>query len=215
MGTHEELITALKFDENFKDMMRDYYSYGFKNLTFSEKSSRQTLLADWKRINNILVDYMKWSDDMEKAESVYRTQATLDMSENPFHRFFRFCKFNHSDPMVFFNIIFALSHKIEINEVENLSNNQCFDINLLYEAQKRSYYQYINFIKENQEYNVCMEMDSSKKKYFLKASNGEQLAISKKDIGFVNTLFRYWKFINEHSDIHIEYKVKEKKEHFK
>lgn len=72
MGTHEELITALKFDENFKDMMRDYYSYGFKNLTFSEKSSRQTLLADWKRINNILVDYMKWSDDMEKAESVYR-----------------------------------------------------------------------------------------------------------------------------------------------
>lgn len=214
MGTHEELITALKFDESFKDMMRDYYSYGFKNLTFSEKSSRQTLLADWKRINNILVDYMKWSDDMEKAESVYRTQAALDMSENPFHRFFRFCKFNHSDPMVFFNIIFALSHKIEINEVENLSNNQCFDINLLYEAQKRSYYQYINFIKENQEYNVCMEMDSSKKKYFLKASNGEQLAISKKDIGFVNTLFRYWKFINEHSDIHIEYKVKEKKRTF-
>ena len=66
MGTHEELITALKFDESFKDMMRDYYSYGFKNLTFSEKSSRQTLLADWKRINNILVDYMKWSDDRKR-----------------------------------------------------------------------------------------------------------------------------------------------------
>lgn len=38
MATHEELITALKFDQSFKDMLRDYYSYGFKNL---EKDDRE------------------------------------------------------------------------------------------------------------------------------------------------------------------------------
>ncbi|MGO4948504.1 hypothetical protein ACTQ50_19480 [Blautia sp. Sow4_E7] len=73
MATHEELITALKFDQSFKDMLRDYYSYGFKNLEKDDREN-QTLLADWKRLNNILMDYMEWSEDDTKDQHMYMTQ---------------------------------------------------------------------------------------------------------------------------------------------
>lgn len=37
MATHEELMTSLKFGESFRNALRDYYSYGFKNLEIMKK----------------------------------------------------------------------------------------------------------------------------------------------------------------------------------
>lgn len=50
------------------------------------------------------------------------------MPENPFHRVFQFCKFNHKDPQVFFNIVFALSKDISLIEEDDLSNNKIWDM---------------------------------------------------------------------------------------
>lgn len=37
MATHEELMTSLKFGESFRNALRDYYSYGFKNSEIMRK----------------------------------------------------------------------------------------------------------------------------------------------------------------------------------
>ena len=211
MATHEELITALKFDGSFKDMVRDYYSYGFKKLEKEDKEN-QTLLADWKRLNNILMDYMEWSETDDKKQHMYMTQNSLTMPENPFHRVFRFCKFTHNDPQVFFNVIFALSKDVGIIEDENISQWQIFNINLESEVKNRNNYQYLLFIKENQNHGIRLEEIGPKGKYALKTESGKALNIPKKDVGFVKKIWGYWEFVNKHSDVSIEGQAAGKKE---
>ena len=63
MSTHRELITALKFDESFRNALRDYYSYGFQGRSSCEAKSLGTRAADWERLNGILKDYLEWSTD--------------------------------------------------------------------------------------------------------------------------------------------------------
>lgn len=53
MATHLEYITNQKFNSSFKNMLRDYYTYGFKDR--SEYSvSRGTYDSDRKRLNDFL-----------------------------------------------------------------------------------------------------------------------------------------------------------------
>lgn len=61
VATHLEYITNQKFNSSFKNMLRDYYTYGFKDR--SEYSvSRGTYDSDRKRLNDFLNDYMEWSE---------------------------------------------------------------------------------------------------------------------------------------------------------
>ncbi|KIR01330.1 hypothetical protein P261_00144 [Lachnospiraceae bacterium TWA4] len=120
MATHKELMTPLKFDESFRNALRNYYSYGFKNLQDQESKSNKTLEDDWNRLNSILSGYMKWST--KKNKNRYASLDSLAMDENPFHRLYRFCKFNHNDPMIFFNILFVLSKDINV-----LGDDKAFD----------------------------------------------------------------------------------------
>ena len=101
------------------------------------------------------------------------------MPENPFHRVFQFCKFNHKDPQVFFNIVFALSKDISLIEEDDLSNNKIWDMYLEEEVQKRSRYQYVCFIKENQKYNVRLEEKAkgNKNKGKMQRNRGETASL--------------------------------------
>ncbi|MDO4345170.1 MAG: WYL domain-containing protein [Eubacteriales bacterium] len=125
MATHKELIKAHKFDEKFKNSLRDYYSYGFKSSArLTRDRSEQTLLEDWDRLNNILQDYVEWSDKSERREVMYATQESQSMRVNPFHRVYRFCIYPETYPAYFFHTVAALSPCISLREgVESLSKS--------------------------------------------------------------------------------------------
>ena len=114
MASHEELIKAGSFDDKFKNALRDYYTYGFKTYddlqSKNEKGklepSTSTINADWVRLNNILFDYFEWSVD--KNQVFFMSTDSQFMSINPFHRIYRFCRYNERDPKTFFNTIFAV-----------------------------------------------------------------------------------------------------------
>lgn len=120
MASHEELIKAGSFDDKFKNALRDYYTYGFK--TYNDLQSKNekgklepstsTINTDWVRLNNILFDYFEWSVD--KNQVFFMSTDSQSMSINPFHRIYRFCRYNERDPKTFFNTIFALSPNVSL-----------------------------------------------------------------------------------------------------
>lgn len=123
MANHEELIRSGSFDTKFKNALRDYYSYGFMSFgelgkTLSKDgekaASATTMNEDWTRLNNILGDYFKWSAD--KSTSLFASTDSRLLYENPFHRIYRFCRYNSNDPIAFFSIVFALSEKVSLKD---------------------------------------------------------------------------------------------------
>lgn len=61
MATHLEYITDQKFNSSFRNMLRDYYTYGFKDRA-DFAGSLGTYNNDRKRLNDFLGDYMEWSE---------------------------------------------------------------------------------------------------------------------------------------------------------
>lgn len=193
MATHEELMTSLKFGESFRNALRDYYSYGFKKLGDYEKEKVQTIKNDWMRLNNILFDYLKWSDVPGKETVMFTSLDSVSMVDNPFHRLYRFCKFNHNDPMEFFNIIFALSDKMSIagNDYQYLQER--LGVDLFLEAKKRPYYRYIDFLKRHLNDNVDYRTTTSVNLLVSKNENTtRQMNILDKDVEMVKELLRLW-----------------------
>lgn len=193
MATHEELMTSLKFGESFRNALRDYYSYGFKKLGDYEKEKVQTIKNDWKRLNNILFDYLKWSDVPGKETVMFTSLDSVSMVDNPFHRLYRFCKFNHNDPMEFFNIIFALSDKMSIagNDYQYLQER--LGVDLFLEAKKRPYYRYIDFLKRHLNDNIDYRTTTSVNLLVSKNENTtRQMNILDKDVEMVKELLRLW-----------------------
>lgn len=193
MATHEELMTSLKFGDSFRNALRDYYSYGFKKLGDYEKEKVQTMKNDWMRLNNILFGYLEWSDVPGKENVMFASLDSVSMVDNPFHRLYRFCKFNHNDPMEFFNIIFALSDQMSIagNDYQYLQDRLGVDLSL--EAKKRPYYRYIDFIKRHTNDNIDYRTTASV--YLLVSKNESttrQMNILDKDVEMVKELLRLW-----------------------
>lgn len=113
MATHKELITAGKFDEKFKRALLDYYSYGFKCLGSFDAKKHQTISEDWLRLNRIIADYMKWSED--RNDIMFASEDSQSMDSNPFHRIYRFCKYNPlTYPAYFLHTMAALSKSIQL-----------------------------------------------------------------------------------------------------
>lgn len=193
MATHEELITSLKFGESFRNALRDYYSYGFKKLGDYEKEKMQTMKNDWMRLNNILFGYLEWSDVPGKETVMFASLDSVVMTDNPFHRLYRFCKFNHNDPMEFFNIVFALSDQISIagKAYQSLQNRLGIDLNL--EAKKRPYYRYIDFMKRHINDNIDFKTVDSVYILFSKnESTSRKINILDKDVEMVKEFRQVW-----------------------
>lgn len=113
MATHKELITSGKFDEKFKRALLDYYCYGFKNLKSFDTKKSQTMSEDWLRLNRVISDYMEWSEDSKLV--MFASADSQSMNVNPFHRIYRFCKYNPlTYPMYFLHTMAALSNKFRL-----------------------------------------------------------------------------------------------------
>ena len=85
---HPEWISAQSFDEKFKNALRDYFQYGFKTLDRCGKGE-DTLREDWNRLNNILGDYLEWSE--RGREIRFATLDSQSAEMNVFQRVYRFC----------------------------------------------------------------------------------------------------------------------------
>ena len=118
MAVHVEWIYPRSFDEKFKNALRDYYSYGFKNYDSYWAGHGQTLAEDWKRLNNILGDYLEWSEDPEQV--MFASLDSQSAEENVFQRVYRFCGFLEKDPAYFFHALAALSPDLPFRKEENL-----------------------------------------------------------------------------------------------
>ena len=114
MAKHDELVEAGFFDSKFKNTLRDYYTYGFKTYSDLQREgengkpipSTYTIDNDWKRLSNILHGYFEWKSKSDTA--FFLSNDSQSLSENPFHKIYRFCLFNEKDPKFFFNIKFKM-----------------------------------------------------------------------------------------------------------
>lgn len=114
-ATHKELITAGKFDEKFKRALLDYYSYGFKCLGSFDAKKHQTISEDWLRLNRIIADYMKWSEN--RNDIMFASEDSQSMETNPFYRIYRFCKYNPlTYPAYFLHTMAALSKSFQLRD---------------------------------------------------------------------------------------------------
>ncbi len=93
MATHKDLITVLKFDNSFKNALRNYYAYGFQGIPKEDL----TLNQDWSRLQNILADYLQWSSSKKRIEVAFASVDSQEMDHNPFQRVYRCCKYKHLD----------------------------------------------------------------------------------------------------------------------
>ncbi|MDO4324675.1 MAG: WYL domain-containing protein [bacterium] len=123
MATHLKYISDQKFNSSFKNMLRDYYTYGFKDRE-EYSGSLGTYNNDQKRLNDFLKDYMEWSNQ-KKRKSVaaagknvtFITCDSQSMSMNPFHRVYRFCGTDRPEYLYyFFHTIATLDSSFQLAE---------------------------------------------------------------------------------------------------
>ena len=123
MATHLEYISGQKFNSSFKNMLRDYYTYGFKDRA-DFTGSLGTYNNDRKRLNDFLGDYMEWSEQKTRKSAAsagksvtFVTCDSQSMEINPFHRVYRFCGTDRPDYLYyFFHTIAALNSIFQLSE---------------------------------------------------------------------------------------------------
>lgn len=130
MGTHLEYISNQKFNSSFKNMLRDFYVYGFKNQD-EYPNSLKTFYDDRMRLMDFLrnQDYLKWEVPKQRktvtSEGKNVTFITCDsqsMSSNPFQSVYRFCGTDRLEFLYyFFHSIAALDGIIQLAESPNSS----------------------------------------------------------------------------------------------
>lgn len=112
------MISAGIFDTQFKNILRDCYSYGFKEeedfILRGGFKSQYTSKGAQERIRNIFSDFQSWEKQGEN--SAFISFDSQEMESNPFHRLYRFCGFSSRDLVYFFNTVFLLSDEFEIRE---------------------------------------------------------------------------------------------------
>lgn len=123
MATHLEYISGQKFNSSFKNMLRDYYTYGFKDRA-DFACSLGTYNNDRKRLNDFLGDYMEWTEKKKRKSATsagknvtFVTCDSQSMEMNPFHRVYRFCGTDRPDYLYyFFHTIAALNSLFQLSE---------------------------------------------------------------------------------------------------
>lgn len=131
MSEHPETVYPKKYTDDFKNTVLYCYNYEFvpsvsnvknsQNLTKSEASKISTQKS---RIRKVLKNYVNDDSQKEKKEKRFINKASESMKDNPFQRFYRFCRYIPvSDPSYFLHIIAALSWQFELNNKELLYYN--------------------------------------------------------------------------------------------
>lgn len=103
MSEHPELVSEKKYIEDFKTTILYCYNYGLISSVNNAQKSR---------IKKVLNNYVNWDNKDEKKENKIRfiNKASESMKDNPFQRFYRFCRYIPvSSPSYYLHIIAALS----------------------------------------------------------------------------------------------------------
>ena len=112
-------IVPAKFNEVFKNAMRDYYTYGFKNYKDYKNSDREksrslnSVKSDWERLNNILGGYFEWSKNNNKVIFASKNTRFQEERENPLHKVFRYCHCKADILESYLIILFSLCPLVE------------------------------------------------------------------------------------------------------
>lgn len=101
-------FSSNKFDEKIKNAIRDYYTYGFKDMYSGiEGVSNETLRKDHLRLNEILAGYIRWDD--KKDRRVFHCDNGQSLAKNPFHEVYKYCTYMDNEWLFLENIIIPLS----------------------------------------------------------------------------------------------------------
>lgn len=115
MATHE-YIAVRSFNSSFKNTLRDYYTYGFKS-----KEEFKNYDNNYGRLNNLLQDYMKWSDSKENV--TFATCDSQSMDSNPFHRVYHFCGAGKGEYLsTLFHTLAALDRTFKVASWDNMDD---------------------------------------------------------------------------------------------
>ena len=115
MPADKESIKVTFFDEKFKNLLRDYYSYGFGRLSNENGVKEATQDIDRERLSNIFRDDMKWENSGDKV-SLTTSRYSQEMNVNPFHKVYHFCKYKSEDSAFFFHTMAALSSQLCVGD---------------------------------------------------------------------------------------------------
>lgn len=115
MPADKESIKVTFFDEKFKNLLRDYYSYGFGCLSNESGVKEATQDIDRERLSNIFRDDMKWENSGDKI-SLTTSRYSQEMDVNPFHKVYHFCKYKSEDSAFFFHTMAALSSQLCVGD---------------------------------------------------------------------------------------------------
>ena len=115
MPADKESIKVTFFDEKFKNLLRDYYSYGFGRLSNENGVKEATQDIDRERLSNIFRDDMKWENSGDKV-SLTTSRYSQEMNVNPFHKVYHFCKYKSEDSAFFFHTMAALSDQLCVGD---------------------------------------------------------------------------------------------------
>jgi len=126
-GTHQEKISPGSFDGKFKNLMRDYYHYGFLSAREYNDRNNSTHLEDWNRLNRLIRQYFTWSE-YDRNTILFASCDSEDITENPFYHVYRFCRYTQRDPQVFFNILFALSGETRLRNLPENNTDPWYDV---------------------------------------------------------------------------------------
>lgn len=117
MGEYSELIK--KFDQ-VRDVMRDFYVYGFQSREQIQQSlgtSGRSYDNQRRRIESYLADYMAFQQDKD-GKRIFLSVDSASIAENPLYRAFKAKSFTRNDLNLHFMILELLKNGVELTATQ-------------------------------------------------------------------------------------------------
>ncbi len=130
MGSYNELIR--KFDK-VRDIMREFYIYGFKSRNDFTHISSRTYDNEKRRVESYLGSYMKW-DYNKSGKKVFVSMNCSQIPTNPLYSAWKSKSFTDNDIVLHFYILSILSQETELS-LNDLTSAICEASGLVFDNQ--------------------------------------------------------------------------------
>ncbi len=130
MGSYNELIR--KFDK-VRDIMREFYIYGFKSRNDFTHISSRTYDNEKRRVESYLGSYMKW-DYNKSGKKVFVSMNCSQIPTNPLYSSWKSKAFTDNDIVLHFYLLSVLSKEQELS-LNDLTTKLCEASGLVFDTQ--------------------------------------------------------------------------------